>query len=342
MRARQRGHPPRRAAARRARGRSRRARGRGARRRASTSSSSGPRRRSSPGSPTRWPPRACAASGPVAAAARLEGSKAFAKEVMAAAGVPTGGVRGRARRRGGHGRDHRLPRGDQGRRAGGRQGRRDRRRRRRRRARRCTRCWSSAGSATSRSWSRSSSTATSSRCSRCATASARSRSRRRATTSGSATATPARTPAAWAASRPCPARDALVRDAIASVHQPVVDELARRGTPFHGVLYAGLMLGVAGPEGARVQRPLRRSRDPGRAAAAALRPARAAARGDGARRAGGRAARLGPAGRGLRRARVPRLPGELLVRRRHQRTRRAPARRRGVPRRAPRSATATS
>jgi phosphoribosylamine---glycine ligase len=35
----------------------------------------------------------------------------------------------------------------------------------------------------------------------------------------------------------------------AQVHQPVVDELARRGTPFHGVLYAGLMLG---PDGARV------------------------------------------------------------------------------------------
>jgi phosphoribosylamine--glycine ligase len=31
------------------------------------------------------------------------------------------------------------------------------------------------------------------------------------------------------------------------VHQPVVDELARRGTPFHGVLYAGLMLTAAGP-----------------------------------------------------------------------------------------------
>ena len=31
--------------------------------------------------------------GPCAAAARLEGSKAFAKDVMAAAGVPTAGVR---------------------------------------------------------------------------------------------------------------------------------------------------------------------------------------------------------------------------------------------------------
>ena len=33
-----------------------------------------------------------------------------------------------------------------------------------------------------------------------------------------------------------------------SVHQPVVDELARRGTPFHGVLYAGLMLTADGPK----------------------------------------------------------------------------------------------
>ena len=45
---------------------------------------------------------------------------------------------------------------------------------------------------------------------------------------------------------PVPGTDMLVRDAIASVHQPVVDELRRRGTPFHGVLYAGLMLGADG------------------------------------------------------------------------------------------------
>lgn len=31
------------------------------------------------------------------------------------------------------------------------------------------------------------------------------------------------------------------------VHQPIVDELARRGTPFHGVLYAGLMMTADGP-----------------------------------------------------------------------------------------------
>jgi phosphoribosylamine--glycine ligase len=45
---------------------------------------------------------------------------------------------------------------------------------------------------------------------------------------------------------PVAGADDLVRDVIASVHQPVVDELARRGTPFHGVLYAGLMLGPGG------------------------------------------------------------------------------------------------
>jgi phosphoribosylamine---glycine ligase len=32
------------------------------------------------------------------------------------------------------------------------------------------------------------------------------------------------------------------------VHQPIVDELRRRGTPFHGVLYAGLMIGPQGPK----------------------------------------------------------------------------------------------
>jgi phosphoribosylamine--glycine ligase len=41
--------------------------------------------------------------------------------------------------------------------------------------------------------------------------------------------------------------DALVEEIRATVHQPVVDELARRGSPFQGVLYAGLMLTAAGP-----------------------------------------------------------------------------------------------
>ena len=42
--------------------------------------------------------------------------------------------------------------------------------------------------------------------------------------------------------------DALVEDMRVRVLQPVVEELARRGTPFHGVLYAGLMLTDDGPK----------------------------------------------------------------------------------------------
>jgi phosphoribosylamine---glycine ligase len=33
-----------------------------------------------------------------------------------------------------------------------------------------------------------------------------------------------------------------------AVHQPVLDELSRRGSPFHGVLYAGLMMTAEGPK----------------------------------------------------------------------------------------------
>jgi phosphoribosylamine--glycine ligase len=38
-----------------------------------------------------------------------------------------------------------------------------------------------------------------------------------------------------------------VRELAAAVHQPVVDLMRERGTPFHGVLYAGLMLTSEGP-----------------------------------------------------------------------------------------------
>ncbi len=41
---------------------------------------------------------------------------------------------------------------------------------------------------------------------------------------------------------------ALVEDVRVRVLQPVVEELARQGTPFHGVLYAGLMLTAEGPK----------------------------------------------------------------------------------------------
>jgi phosphoribosylamine--glycine ligase len=37
------------------------------------------------------------------------------------------------------------------------------------------------------------------------------------------------------------------RELAAAVHQPVVELMRERGTPFHGVLYAGLMLTAAGP-----------------------------------------------------------------------------------------------
>jgi phosphoribosylamine---glycine ligase len=42
--------------------------------------------------------------------------------------------------------------------------------------------------------------------------------------------------------------EAFLERVRAEVHQPVLDELARRGTPFHGVLYAGLMLTADGPK----------------------------------------------------------------------------------------------
>jgi phosphoribosylamine--glycine ligase len=48
---------------------------------------------------------------------------------------------------------------------------------------------------------------------------------------------------------PVPGFDVATVAGIAdSVHQPIVDLLARRGTPYHGVLYAGLMLTAAGPK----------------------------------------------------------------------------------------------
>jgi phosphoribosylamine---glycine ligase len=48
---------------------------------------------------------------------------------------------------------------------------------------------------------------------------------------------------------PVPGVDAATADELARVvHQPIVDELRRRGTPFHGVLYAGLMMTAGGPK----------------------------------------------------------------------------------------------
>ena len=71
---------------------------------------------------------------------------------------------------------------------------------------------------------------------------------RRATTSGCATATAVRTPAAWARTRRCPTSTTRPSSEILeTVHRPILAELARRGTPFIGFLYAGLMLTDDGP-----------------------------------------------------------------------------------------------
>jgi len=43
------------------------------------------------------------------------------------------------------------------------------------------------------------------------------------------------------------ANPAVVERLVAEVHRPIVQLMARRGIPFHGVLYAGLMLTEAGP-----------------------------------------------------------------------------------------------
>jgi phosphoribosylamine--glycine ligase len=48
---------------------------------------------------------------------------------------------------------------------------------------------------------------------------------------------------------PVPGYDAdWASETAALVHQPIVDDLRRRGTPFHGVLYAGLMITPDGPK----------------------------------------------------------------------------------------------
>ena len=116
------------------------------------------------------------------------------------------------------------------------------------------------------------------------------RSARPRITSASATAIPARIPAAWALTarrRPHAGTRARAMDEIVL---PTVRAMAAAGTPYSGVLYAGLMLTAEGPQADRVQCPLRRPRMPGADAAARRRPGRTAARA-GHRAAGRRAAR---------------------------------------------------
>jgi phosphoribosylamine--glycine ligase len=48
---------------------------------------------------------------------------------------------------------------------------------------------------------------------------------------------------------PVPGFDAAaVEEIVATVHRPIVAAMAERGTPFHGVLYGGLMIGADGPK----------------------------------------------------------------------------------------------
>ena len=83
----------------------------------------------------------------------------------------------------------------------------------------------------------------------------------------------------------------LTAELVEQIHQPVVDELARRGTPFVGCLFAGLMLTAGRPPRPRVQRAVRRPGDAGPDPAPRGRSARGA-RGRRARR--GRCHRRSP------------------------------------------------
>ena len=107
-----------------------------------------------------------------------------------------------------------------------------------------------------------SSTAPRCRCSASSTARPWCRCWRRRTSSASATATPAPTPAAWAPTRRCRGcRPTSTARWSADIVEPVAAELVRRGSPFSGLLYAGLAITVERACGHRIQLPLRRSGD---------------------------------------------------------------------------------
>ena len=237
----------------------RRRRGRGGRRRAgrattaSTWSSSGRRHRWSRASPTRWREAGIACFGPSAAAAELEGSKAFAKEIMVAAGAPTAGYVA-------HRRPGRGPRGagalrravgGQGRRAGRGQGRAHLRHASTTRVRRST-TRSCAG--VRRGGREPGDRGVPRRARAFGLRRLRRRGRRaaaaqRRTTSGRWTATRGSTPAAWAPSPRSPTSAAdRIEPLRETVFLPVLREMAARGTPFRGLLYAGLVDTDDGPK----------------------------------------------------------------------------------------------
>ena len=244
--------------------------------RPSTSWSSAPRRRSPRACRTRCARPGIPVFGPSKAAAQLEASKAFAKDIMAEAGVPTAMARVAANAAeaadaldtfgapyvvkddglaAGKGvvvtddRDEALAHAQ------------------------------TPASTPAAPWSsRSSSTAPRSRSSSSATAAPPCRSPRPRTSSASSTTTRAPTPAAWAPTPRWTGLPAgLVDEVMERVAQPTVREMARRGTPFVGVLYCGLALTSPRHPGHRVQRPLRRPGDAGGAGPAEDPAGRAAA-----------------------------------------------------------------
>ena len=251
----------------------------------------------------------------------IEGSKSFAKQVMAAAGIPTAArmtCRTGAEADDGARRLRPALRG-QGRRAGRGQGRgRDQPTGARPRSTpRTAARWSS----------RSSSTAPRCRCSRWPTAGPRCRCCRPRTTSAPTTATPARTLAAWAPTRRCPGRPGAGRRGRSPPSlQPAVAELR---APRHAVQRPAVrraLPDLARPPGGRVQRPVRRPGDAGRAGPAGHAAGRAAARPRPMvtwRRAAGQ---LGARRRGDGRRRRRGYPGAPVKRRRDRRHRRGRSR----------------
>ena len=206
-----------------------------------------PRCRWRAGWPTGCGRRAARCSGPSAAAAQLEASKAFAKEVMAAAGVPTAASRTftdlgrRARVR----RSPSRAAGGEGIGARGRQGRGRLRHPRRGRGRGARDARRGRPSATpddrgDRGVPRGRGDLGPRDDRRAATSSCCPSPR---TTSGCSRATPGPTPAAWAPTARCRvATPALLERVRREVLLPALDEMRRRGSPFSGVLYAGLMV----------------------------------------------------------------------------------------------------
>ena len=200
--------------------------------------------------------------GPGADGAQVEGSKAYMKELVAAAGVPTAEARDVHRRRGRDRlpadaapalrREDRRAGGRQGRarhpRAGGRRGRRARQAGRRVLRRRRVHGRDRGGDDRARGVGVRDLRRHPGR---------RPRPRPR-TSSGSATTTPAPTPAAWGPTARCRGSSPdFADDVVKRFVQPTLDELRRRGIDYRGVLYTGLMITDEGPEARRVQRALR-------------------------------------------------------------------------------------